>query len=287
MPKAKVVLPAEAAEKYRTGRSVQSLAAEYRMTPKTVTRRLREAGVVVRQEYLSHLSTEEMRDRYLAGESAKQIGRDAGLSRQTVQRRLARAGVQLRGRSKTDQQRAWLSQAKRMYVPEGDLRSLHSQGMSCREMAAVLGCSDGTVRERLIELGLDRLPPKARPDRNVFWRGGYAVDDQGYVLKKEPDHPQAVKGYVRLHRLVMEHTLGRMLLPGEVVDHRNGDTSDNEPSNLRVFPSNADHLRATLTGRRKLSAAEREGLRREAVRRGRQRVAAILAEREIGADQSP
>ena len=44
-----------------------------------------------------------------------------------------------------------------------------------REMAAILGCNEETVRERLIELDLPRLPGKARPEKNAFWRGGYTV----------------------------------------------------------------------------------------------------------------
>jgi hypothetical protein len=40
-----------------------------------------------------------------------------------------------------------------------------------------------------------------------------------------------------------------MLQPGEVVDHIDGDVRNNEPSNLRVFSSNAEHLRATLKGK--------------------------------------
>jgi transposase len=282
----KISLPPEALAQYLAGQPMRSIAIEYQTTPQTVARRLREAGVTLRQEFLAQLTAEEMRARYEAGESAKGIAKDAGVSHQTVQRRLERAGVQLRGREKTPQQRAKQSKARRLQIPEGDLRDLHAQGMSCREMAAALGCNDETVRDRLVELGLDRLPAKARPERNPFWRGGYAVDEQGYILQHQPDHPQAVKGYVRMHRLVMERELGRMLLPGEVVDHRNGDTSDNDPANLRVFPSNADHLRATLTGRKKLPAVQRELLRQEAVRRARQRVAAILADQGTDADPS-
>jgi hypothetical protein len=149
--------------------------------------------------------------------------------------------------------------------------------MSCAEMAAILGCNEETVRSRLIELGLPRLPGKARPERNAFWRGGYAVDEEGYILVHMPGHPDASDGYVRQHRLVMEQVLGRRLAPGEVVDHRNGDTSDNEPGNLRLFASNAEHLRVTLTGTRNLPAEERERRRQAAVQRARRRVAAILA----------
>jgi HNH endonuclease len=244
-----------------------------------VRRRLLAIGVTPRAEALSQMPLEEMRRLYESGIPASDVAVRAGLSLQTVQRRLERAGVHIRGYGeKTELTRARIGAARRLHIPEDRLRELHAQGMSCREMAPILECQEETVRRRLIAIALERLPGKARPDQNAFWRGGYAVDESGYILKHEPGHPQATEsGYVRMHRLVMEKHLGRLLLPGEVVDHRNGDTSDNDPGNLQVFPSNAEHLRATLTGRRKLPAAERERLRQEAVRRARQRVAAILA----------
>jgi lambda repressor-like predicted transcriptional regulator len=285
----KIPLPAGLVGQYAAGMSVRALAAEYQMAEQTVTRRLREAGIQIRREALSRMPLEEMRRLYEAGLSAKDLARESGLALQTVQRRLRGIGVHIRGPAeRTDLHRERLRAARRVPVDESRLRELHAQGMSCRDMAPLLGCHEETVRDRLIELGLPRLPGKARPERNTFWRGGYTVDEQGYILKKEPGHPRCDdSGYVRVHRLVMENQLGRYLRPEEVVDHRNGDTSDNDPGNLRLFASNADHLRATLTGVRKLPAAERERLRQAAVRRARQRVAAILAASGTGADQSP
>ena len=133
---------------------------------------------------------------------------------------------------------------------EALLRRLAAEGMSTREIAAEMGGSEEMARERMIRLGIPRLPAKARMERNYFWRGGRLVDKHGYVLVKANDHPyRNAQGYVREHRLVMERKLGRYLLPHEVVDHRDEDTGNNQEGNLRLFASNAEHLAATLKGR--------------------------------------
>lgn len=225
---------------------------------------------------------------YQQGATLKALAAQAGVSYQTARRRLEALGVPQRGKRKTQQQRQ--AQAETMTVPlDLDLlRRLADGTRSCEEIAAHFPVSAETIRERMQQLGLPRLPAKARPHRNQFWAGGFHVDRDGYILRHMPDHPDATAaGYVREHRLVMERHLGRRLLPQEVVDHRNRDTSDNRIENLQLYPSNAAHLSATLTGRKNLPAAEREVLRREAVQRAHLRVAAILAESGSGADRSP
>ena len=58
----------------------------------------------------------------------------------------------------------------------------------------------------------------------------------GYVLAKAPYHPHANKrGYVPLHRLLMENQLGRYLIPRrELVHHIDGDRANNNIKNLKL-----------------------------------------------------
>ena len=45
------------------------------------------------------------------------------------------------------------------------------------------------------------------------------------------------------HRVAAEAMLGRPLRPGEVVHHRDGDKLNNDPMNLEVLPSQAEHTK--------------------------------------------
>lgn len=99
-----------------------------------------------------------------------------------------------------------------------------------------------------------RIPLRTRGYRRGVehrgWKGGRTIDKSGYVLVHQPSHPAANSaGYVREHRLVMEQTLGRPLLPSEVVHHKDGNVSNNDPGNLQLYPSNGDHLADELHGR--------------------------------------
>lgn len=58
----------------------------------------------------------------------------------------------------------------------------------------------------------------------------------GYVELYLPNHPTADnRGYIHEHRFMMEIRLGRTLLPGESVHHKNTVRHDNQDSNLELW----------------------------------------------------
>lgn len=72
-------------------------------------------------------------------------------------------------------------------------------------------------------------------DKNPRWRNGIYVSSQGYVYIKIQYHPHKDKrGYVALHRLLMEYKIHRYLLPSEHVDHIDSNKQNNSLSNLQV-----------------------------------------------------
>ena len=73
----------------------------------------------------------------------------------------------------------------------------------------------------------------------------HKFDRDGYIRVKQEDHPYKDNlGYVLLHRLVMEKSLGRYLkYPDEIVHHRDGNIRNNEICNLEVVSTQEHHAR--------------------------------------------
>lgn len=66
----------------------------------------------------------------------------------------------------------------------------------------------------------------------------YAPAGSGHITKSGYHSIQQGEKRAMVHRTVMEKMIGRPLLPGETVHHRNGIRSDNRPENLQLFASN-------------------------------------------------
>ena len=63
-----------------------------------------------------------------------------------------------------------------------------------------------------------------------------------YLCELAPDNPRATKeGYVYTHVLMAEKKLGRYLKPEECVHHIDYDKYNNDPNNLMIFKTIADH----------------------------------------------
>jgi hypothetical protein len=95
----------------------------------------------------------------------------------------------------------------------------------------------GTLSGLCLKCSRQKPPPKIgslRGEQSPSWTGGRRIQ-KGYVVVYAPNHPNAQKrGYILEHRLVMSNLLGRALLPGETVHHRNGVCDDNRPENLEL-----------------------------------------------------
>lgn len=148
---------------------------------------------------------------------------------------------------------------------EAAVRSLSDGDLSATEIALLTGVPHSTVKKILRRYpDIPRRPPgPPRGERNPDWRGGRSIDRDGYATVPAPEgHPKARSiGRIAEHRLVMERKIGRYLSSREVVDHIDGLTLHNEPENLRLFATNADHLRGTLAGRAKaISVSGRQNI---------------------------
>lgn len=84
---------------------------------------------------------------------------------------------------------------------------------------------------------------------NPAWKGGVTYFKKhgnyaGVVYVRSPYEylPMARKdGYIMEHRLVMAKHIGRLLKREEIVHHIDHNPSNNEISNLMLFPSNKEH----------------------------------------------
>lgn len=134
--------------------------------------------------------------------------------------------------------------------PEKLRELIEQQGLQQWKAAEILGVSLSWVERNCKRHGLKtaRTGPRRGPE-HLNWKGGRILNG-GYWYVWNPEHPNTTKrGYVAEHRLLISAVLGRPLLRQEVVHHIDGNRQNNDLTNLMLFPSNAAHLKAELTGR--------------------------------------
>lgn len=180
------------------------------------------------------------------------------------------------------------------HVTDDQLRDMYwVQGLSGRDIAAILGCTPAAVCMRMKASGIKarkrsgypatekmlaawvengkrgkgrKMSAEAKAKLSLARTGSRLRDDyefgghekkrpDGYIRVFVPAHPAAAKdGYVMKHRLVMERHIGRYLRSGEVVHHINHKRDDNRLENLRLMTVH-DHMSMHMKERR---AAKKE-----------------------------
>lgn len=87
------------------------------------------------------------------------------------------------------------------------------------------------------EIDAPILDKDKRGENNPKWRGGEISDGHGRVLVYSPHHPNPsyCGTHVYRYRLVVEAAIGRHLVKGEIVHHKNGIKDDDRLENLELM----------------------------------------------------
>ena len=106
---------------------------------------------------------------------------------------------------------------------------VHEHNFCCLEHFRVFASA------RMTQMNADMNPTRMTPETREKLRKAHLDTGEGRTYAKE---------YSRhAHRVAMERKLGRKLKPGEIVHHIDGDKRNNDPDNLMLFPSQAEHAR--------------------------------------------
>ena len=159
-----------------------------------------------------------------------------------------------------------------MNKASSEMIAAYASGLSVRQIAVRFGVSTGGMyyllraagcefRRRGVPTGWhpspDTVKRSAEKRRGMKWSdesrrrlseakkcsynglNGYGhtkLHPRGYVLAYAPFHPKAHKdGYVMLHSVIVEQSIGRYLSPDEVVHHKNHIRNDNRIENLELM----------------------------------------------------
>lgn len=223
----------------------------------------------------------------LEGLNAVQIAKIIGCHREAVMRAFKRFGIAPKPRGSRSP--FWQLKDPDLLRTKAEQKEATVEGM-----AKEIGCAPSGVVSALRRFcipmpELDRQRQRAKRSESVKralrekygpegrkgsragnWRGGVRVAPNGYVwLHREivtqrwPNHPRLAIpdwSHKQEHILVMEDRLGRLLFPGEEVDHVNRDKHDNRPENLELKQSRSEAQRDEWAKFTKLAAKYRQML---------------------------
>ena len=124
--------------------------------------------------------------------------------------------------------------AKRLRV-HGDIAKVLPRGnFATITQCTIDGCDKPHRAKGMCQMHYRRVALYDHPESSSSI--GYTYDNRGYVTLHLPNHPIANKGgTVYEHRLVMSEHLGRWLVKGESVHHKNGNRVDNRIDNLELW----------------------------------------------------
>lgn len=216
------------------------------------------------------------------------VGQMFGVHHQTVSRWLKRFGLKSKGKARPGQAR--LSEAKQLQDKEWLTQQMEIKPQ--KQIAEELGIYPAVVsywagkhgladesKSVAVKRGLSLKYPEGRfGEEAARWKGGRRQTKSGYIELYAPDHPYARHGVVFEHRLVIEEHLGRYLEPDEIVDHIDGNKSNNAIENLSLTTRHA-HMTRHFDDSHKVHGLEQENaeLRQENIEL-KQRIAVLEAE---------
>lgn len=136
-----------------------------------------------------------------------------------------------------------------------DIVAMYEDGMSCDRICKIVGMSNVHIARILKENGIATEPYRSQV-------GGLSLTKDGYLRFNDSLNNGIHKGR-RLHDIVAEMKIGRMLAKNEVVHHDDGIQLNNHPDNLIVL-TRSEHtkLHVKRDGREKLSDSDVRDIRR-------------------------